>query len=176
MDLSGNAAVPGLQHRALSPGSCPGAGVRQADRNGRNARRVPPRPGELGEYSPPRSPPRRTAAGLLRSLPGLSSRHRRHVRAHRCRHENPRHGLARNVRPGSAEADDAFCTRRARLDGRRHLDTFRSRRQRPQRRTLERHRGWVGTHAGTRRHRIGRRSTGCHRSRNRSGTGRFRSR
>ena len=59
----------------------------------------------------------------------------------------------------------------ARLDRRRHLDPRRPRRQRPQRRTVERHRGRPGPPARTRRYRFRRRSAGRHRSRDRSRAG-----
>ena len=105
MDLSGNAAVPGsTTPRRISKHRIPAPESGRLIEIGGTLGWLPPHPCELGRIFAAPISPRRTAAGLLRTLPGLSSRHRRHVRAHGCRHENPRHGVARNARPGSAEA------------------------------------------------------------------------
>jgi hypothetical protein len=50
---------------------------------------------QLGEHPAPQPQHRGAVAGLLRFLPRLSSRYCRHVRAYRCRYQNPRHRLAR---------------------------------------------------------------------------------
>ena len=120
--------------------------------------------------------PRGATPGLLRALPGLPSRDRRHVRAHRCRYQDPRHRVARIARPRGPATHAAPGPRGARLDRGRHLDPRRSRRQRPQRRAVERHRGRPRTPAGTRRHGLGGRSAGRHRSGDRSRTGGLRRR
>src|ERR1039458_1541237 len=95
------------------------------------ARRLPAHSRQLGEHPADQPHPRGAIAGLLRLLPGLSPCYRRHVRADRRRYQNPRHRLARIARPGCAAAHAAPGPRLAGLDGRRHLDPGRPRRERP---------------------------------------------
>jgi hypothetical protein len=78
--------------------------------------RLPAHSRQLGEYSAHRPPPRGAVAGLLRFMPGLSSRYRRHVRAYRRRYQNPRYRLARVARPRCTATHAALGPRLARLD------------------------------------------------------------